>query len=133
MHIYNQISNRLSKKNLFRKLTDHLSSHRNFINDCMQQNLRLMRQSGSPRSKMTGLVVLDQLVQGIQQFSKTLIQARAPSIISHRDRPQPIVSGALDVRFEMIYFQTALEIYDSMPQLRAKVMESIIKYAANRE
>jgi hypothetical protein len=59
--VYEMILDRVSKKGLIRKLIEYLSSHRNYLNDSMQHTFRLMRQNKTFVSRVTSLIVMDQL------------------------------------------------------------------------
>jgi hypothetical protein len=61
IQVYEMILDRVSKKGLIRKLIEYLSSHRNYLNDSMQHTFRLMRQNKTFVSRVTSLIVMDQL------------------------------------------------------------------------
>jgi len=73
---YDLIRDKLTKKGLLRKLVEHLSSHRNYLNDCAQTNLRIMSDSSMFNFKVVGLVVSNTLIQNLEAFEAVILQPR---------------------------------------------------------
>ena len=73
---YDLICDRLTKKGLMKKLVEHLSSHRNYLNDCAQANWLLMSDSNTFNSKVTGLVVSNNLIHNLEAFEAVILQPR---------------------------------------------------------
>lgn len=100
--MYEEIKSKLTKKSLFKKLIDHLSSHRNFLNDCMQQNFRIMRSKKTFVGRTTCLIIVDEFVQNLEQFTNLPILPRNNSTHHHKHNhptPEAMVHRDIDFRF----------------------------------
>jgi hypothetical protein len=60
----------LSKKGLLRKLIDNLVTHRNKIYDSLNHNYEIVLQNANISNKYAGLLIIDQIVEGIYQSFK---------------------------------------------------------------
>ncbi len=60
----------MSKKGLLRKLIDNLVTHRNKIYDSLNHNYEIVLQNANISNKYAGLLIIDQIVEGIYQSFK---------------------------------------------------------------
>jgi hypothetical protein len=62
-----------------KKLVEHLSSHRNYLDDCAQTNYRMMNDLNSPKARVTGLIVSNTLIKNLEAFELVNLQPRLAS------------------------------------------------------
>lgn len=60
----------MAKKGLLRKLIDNLISHRNKIYDSLNHNYEIVLQNSHLENKYAGLLIIDQIIEGIYQQLK---------------------------------------------------------------
>jgi hypothetical protein len=96
------ILDRVSKKGVIRKLIEYLSVHRSYLNDSMQHTFRIMRQNKTFVSRITSLIVMDQLTENLNRF----VNAQPMQSRSNKDlRKSSVVQRStvgerdVDVRF----------------------------------
>lgn len=101
MELYQIIRDKIAKKSLFRKLIDYLSAHRHSLNDTMQHTFRVMRQSKAFGSRLTSLIIIDQLTENLEKFTNVQsIQPRPKTAKRTNSRTQGEVPNRdIDVRF----------------------------------
>lgn len=69
--LYEAMRQRLAKKGLLRKLIDNLVSHRNKIYDSLNHNYEIVLQNNKLENKYAGLLIIDQIIEGVYQSLKT--------------------------------------------------------------
>jgi hypothetical protein len=133
--MYGIIRDKIGKKSLFRKLIEYLSAHRHSLNDTMQHTFRVMRQNKSFVCRLTSLIIVDQLTQHLEQFTNVQpIQPRPKQTKRSASINQREVSNRdIDVRFETLFLQIILELYDAEPKLRERVLQSLMDFTDRRE
>lgn len=61
-------------------MIDHLLSHRNKINECLNYNLRLATQSRNAMRKIAGLLIIDEITSKVYKVAKVDSLDEGPTI-----------------------------------------------------
>lgn len=91
-----------------------------------------MRQNKTFMGRVTALVVIDHFIENLDKFVEKPVQPRTNRSLKIPLR-QNADSQTFDVRFETIFFQVALELYDSEVRLRDKLLHSIIDFSRKHD
>lgn len=67
------------RKGLLKKLVDHLSSHRNYFNSCLQSIYHTSTPYFNPLSDTTSLVVVNHLIDNLDEFREPTLIPRMQS------------------------------------------------------
>lgn len=135
---YDLIKEKLGKKGLLKKLVEHLSSHRNYLTDCVQANRRMMADLNTYTSRATGLVVSNTLIHNLESFeavillpreaSHGVIKLKKPATVNPRDGALS-VGSSVDFGFENTIFRQSIDLYDNETSLRERVLEGLSEFA----